>query len=663
MCGITGYFASNAGLTADAALARLAAMTKCVAHRGPDDQGLWVDPTAGIALGQRRLAVIDLSPTGAQPMHSASGRHVIVYNGECYELDALRRDVERAGPALRGTSDTEVVLEACERFGIDATLERLIGMFAFALYDRETHVLHLVRDRLGIKPLYVADDGRRVHFGSETRSLRALGDVVGSVDPGSVAAFLGRGVLPGGRSIHHGVRQLRPGTILSVHGDGVRHERTWWSLPTIVAASAGARASEIPVEQAVEETAVLLRRAVGARMVADVPLGAFLSGGVDSTTVVALMQEQASRPVRTFTVGSADPAYDESGFAAAVAKHLGTEHTDVRLGDIEIVEMIPDLLAGLDEPFADPSYVPTWLVSRLARQHVTVALSGDGGDEVFGGYTRHRLAAGAAARLLGLPRPMKLALSGLLGGVPPRAWDVAASLLPASRRPGRAGEQAQKIARTLGARDLDDLYHRLTSVWSTSDALVVGASGPSVTAGTDVLSWGMAPPDHGSGQPELSPPERMMLADTLGYLPDDILTKVDRASMAVSLEARVPLLDHRVVEAAWRLPLDLRIRGGVGKWVLRQVLARHVPDQLIDRPKRGFAQPVGRWLRGPLRPWAEDLLTPSAIARTGLLDPAPVQRLWHAHLSGRHDHHAQLWAVLSLQAWAAARQREASRSA
>jgi len=660
VCGITGYFATSAHLTADAAHARLAAMTQCVAHRGPDDQGLWVDPSVGIALGQRRLAVIDLSPTGAQPMHSASGRHVIVYNGECYELDALRRDVERAGPALRGTSDTEVVLEACERLGIDATLERLIGMFAFALFDRETRVLHLVRDRLGIKPLYIADDGHRVHFGSETRSLRALGDVVGSVDPASVAAFLGRGVLPGGRSINHGVRQLHPGTILSVHGDGARHERTWWSLPTIVAASTRARASEVSVEAAVEETATLLRRAVGARMVADVPLGAFLSGGIDSTTVVALMQEQASRPVRTFTIGSADPAYDESVFAAAVAKHLGTEHTDVRLADSEIVDLIPDLLAGLDEPFADPSYVPTWLVSRLARQHVTVALSGDGGDEVFGGYSRHRLAAGAAARLLGLPRPVKLALSGLLSVVPPRAWDVAAGLLPASRRPGRAGEQAQKIARTLGARDIDDLYHRLTSVWSSPDALVVGASG---TAGADVRSWGTALRDLGSGHPELSPPERMMLADTLGYLPDDILTKVDRASMAVSLEARVPLLDHRVVEAAWRLPLDLRIRGGVGKWVLRQVLARHVPDRLIDRPKRGFAQPVGRWLRGPLRPWAEDLLAPSAIAGTGLLHPAPVQRLWHEHLSGRHDHHAQLWAVLSLQAWSAARQRAASSSA
>jgi asparagine synthase (glutamine-hydrolysing) len=658
VCGITGFCAPSGGLTGDTARERLATMTRCIAHRGPDDEGLWTDVSAGVGLGQRRLAVVDLSATGAQPMHSASGRHVIVYNGECYELEALRRDVERQGPALRGTSDTEVVLEACERLGLEATLHRLIGMFAFALYDREARVLHLVRDRLGIKPLYVADDGRRVHFSSESRALQALGDVVGGVDPDSVAAFLGHGVLPAGRSIHRGVRQLRPGTLLSVHADGTREERTWWSLPSLVAASTDARArgGTRTAGEVVEEMAGLLRRAVGARMVADVPLGAFLSGGVDSSSVVALMQEQTSRPVRTFTVGSTDPAYDESGFAAAVARHLGTEHTDVRLSDDEIVELIPDLLAGLDEPFADPSYVPTWLVSRLARPHVTVALSGDGGDEVFGGYTRHRLAAGRAGRLLGLPLPVKLALAGLLGGVPPRAWDVAAGLIPASRRPGRAGEQAQKVARTLGARDLDELYRRLTAVWSNPAAMVLGASE------ADVTNWGAAASPLVAGLAGLSAPERMMLADTLGYLPDDVLTKVDRASMAVSLEARVPLLDHRVVEAAWRLPLDLRIRGGVGKWVLRQVLARHLPDHLFDRPKRGFAQPVGRWLRGPLRPWAEDLLAPAALAGVGLLAPAPVQRLWREHLSGRHDHHAQLWAVLSLQSWSSEAQRAASSS-
>jgi asparagine synthase (glutamine-hydrolysing) len=380
-------------------------------------------------------------------------------------------------------------------------------------------------------------------------------------------------------------------------------------------------------------------------MIADVPLGAFLSGGIDSSAVVALMQEQSARPVRTFTIGSPDEGYDESVFAREVAAHLGTDHTELVLTDAEVVGLVPSILADLDEPLADPSYVPTWLVSRLARQHVTVALSGDGGDEIFGGYTRHRVVASRAALILGLPSALKVPLAAVIRALPPGGWDRLARLLPAGRRPGRAGEQAHKVARVLGARSPEELHRRLIAVWEDGPLAVRAGDG-----GAPARPKPMTGPQPGGRS--LHPAERMMVADTLGYLPDDILTKVDRASMAHSLEARVPLLDHRVVEAAWQLPLDLRIRGGRTKWILREIVGRRIPPAMFERPKRGFAQPIGAWLRGPLRPWAEDLLSAGALDRTGLVEVAPVRALWSEHLSGRQDHHAALWTVLVLQGWA-----------
>jgi len=646
MCGIVGFLAPRSQFADEALRLRVEPMCDVLAHRGPDDAGVWTDAAGGVGLGQRRLAVVDVSATGAQPMVSASGRTVIVYNGECYETDALRAEVERLGPPLRGHSDTEVILEACERLGLEATLPRLVGMFAFALYDRDARRVHLVRDRLGIKPLALtAPDGDGViRFASETRALRASAGPSLAIDRAAVASLLLHGHLTDGRSIHEGVRQVRPGSVVTIGADGRTTETVWWSLAAVVEAGAASRQQPLDLtseREHLDRMDDLLCRAVRSRMVADVPLGAFLSGGVDSSAVVALMQEQSGQAIRTFSVGSRDPGYDESSFARAVAGHLGTDHTEVVLDDAEVVALVPRILAELDEPLADPSVVPTWLVSRLAREHVTVALSGDGGDEVFGGYTRHRIAASRLATLLRFPAAIKRPVAAGLKAVPPRTWDALAGLLPPERRPGRAGEQMQKIARVLGARDADDLHRRLVTVWD---------GGPAAVRGSEQVVAGRRP-NPGAGIAALHPAERMMAMDTVAYLVDDVLVKVDRASMAHSLEVRVPLLDHRVVESAWTLPLAMRIRGGRTKWVLREVLARRVPPALTERPKRGFAQPIGAWLLGPLRPWAEDLLSPVALDRVGLVHSAPVRALWDEHLSGRADHHAALWAVLVLQAW------------
>jgi asparagine synthase (glutamine-hydrolysing) len=645
MCGIAGLIDTTRSSGSDLLRARADAMAASLAHRGPDGEGRWLDAEVGVALCQLRLAVVDLSDTGSQPMVSASGRHVLVYNGECYDLDGLRADVERAGPPLRGTSDTEVLLEACDRLGLDVTLPRLVGMFAFALWDRAERRLHLVRDRLGIKPLYVTDIGRTFAFASEVRALATLPGFDASLDRDVLAAYLRRNCLPDGRSAHPGTRQVRPGTVMMLDADGRRTERSWWSLVDVIAAGREARSRTFAPGSSAERDTIdrveeALSRAVRVRMLADVPLGAFLSGGIDSTSVVALMQAQSDRPVRTFTVGSTADTHDESRFARAVAAHLGTDHTELIVSPSDAAALVPEHLAGLDQPFADSSSLPTLLVSRLARQHVTVALSGDGGDEVFGGYTRHRVAAGPASRLLALPRPVRRALAAALTAAPPSGWDALARLLPAGRRPATPGDQIHKAAAALAAHDTDELHRLLTTHWSDPARVLRGAS--------EVPSWS---PPVGLDAVVDGPLERMLALDTLGYLPDDILTKIDRASMAVSLEARVPLLDHRVVELAWTLPGSMRIRDGRTKWVLREVLARHVPVSLTERPKRGFGQPIGQWLRGPLHGWADELLSPAALAVDDLFDPAPVRALWEEHCSGRRSHAHLLWDVLALQAW------------
>ena len=641
MCGICGYLNGPGLRPADATLTR---MTDSIAHRGPDADGAWRDEACGIALGHRRLAIVELSPLGAQPMQSSSGRWVLSYNGEVYNFRSLGDDLRALGHNFRGSSDTEVMLAAIEQWGVVAAARRFVGIFAFALWDRREHQLHLVRDHLGVKPLYYGTAGGTLVFGSELKALVAYAGFDRTIDRGALALLLRHNCIPSPYTIYRDAKKLPPGSILTIDADG-RHQEpvAYWSARAV--AEHGARnplsLSDLEATDALEAK---LRDAIGLQMMADVPLGAFLSGGVDSSTVVALMQAQSSRPVRTFSIGFPDVRYDEADAARAVAAHLGTDHTELYVTPDDALALIPQLPRYFDEPFSDSSQLPTMLVSQLARKHVTVSLSGDGGDELFAGYNRHVLAEKLWQRMRMLPRPMRRLAASAIRAVPPDAWErgVGATGLWRSQQVGSAGIGAKlhKMAGLLDSAGPEDMYARLTSHWSDPASIVLGADEPP-TLISDRAAWASLP----------SFTEVMMYLDLVTYLPDDILVKVDRASMAYALEARVPLLDHRVAEFAWQLPLHQKLRNGVGKWVLREVLYRHVPRALIDRPKKGFAVPIDAWLRGPLREWAEALLDPSLLARDGIFDPAPIRARWKAHLSGAADLHYELWDVLMFQAW------------
>lgn len=641
MCGLTGFLDSSASQSEADALATVRRMADTLVHRGPDDAGSWVDPSVGLALGFRRLAIIDLSPAGHQPMLSASGRLVIVFNGEVYNAPDLRTDLQAQGraPHFRGHSDTEILLAAIEAWGLAAALARSIGMFAFALWDTHTRQLSLVRDRLGVKPLYYGWAGRTLLFGSELKALRAHPAFRAEIDRDALALLLRANCVPGPASIYRNIKKLPPGTVLTVEpaAPGQGELRAYWSAHRV--AEAGV-ADPFPgtAEEAVAALETLLRDAVRLRMVADVPLGVFLSGGVDSAAVTALMQAQSGRPVRTFSIGFAEDDFDESRYARAVARHLGTAHTELVVTPAEAQAVIPRLPTLYDEPFADSSQIPTYLVAALARRHVTVSLSGDGGDELFGGYNRY-VGGRRLWRAFGwLPRGVRRGLAGALRRLTPQRWDALARLLPRGLRPRQLGDKLAKLSDVLPADGIDAFHALLASHWHDPAAVVLGASRAALP------------------QPPPSPrlPDEtlhMMYLDLVGYLPDDILVKVDRASMGVSLEAREPLLDHRLVEFAWRLPRALKIRGGQGKWPLRQVLYRHVPRALIERPKSGFALPLGDWLRGPLRAWAEALLDEGRLKREGYFQAAPIRARWAEHLAGRHNWQYHLWDVLMFQAW------------
>jgi len=617
-------------------------MAETLRYRGPDDQGVWTDPAAGIALAQRRLSIVDLSPAGHQPMVSASGRFVITYNGEVYSHQEMRPALEARGISFRGHSDTEVILESCAAFGIAATVERLIGMFAFGLWDRQDRTLTLVRDRLGIKPLYWAAFGDLFLFGSELKALRAHSGWTAEIDRNAAAAFLRHNCVPAPHSIYQGVQKLEPGRILTLRQSGGRLAapslETFWDARAVARLGVRHRL-DLSDDEAVDRLETLLGDATGRRMIADVPLGALLSGGVDSSAVVALMQAQSDRPVKTFSIGFDAAGYDEAKHAKAVAAHLGTDHTELYVTPADALAVVPRLPEMFDEPFADSSQIPTFLVSEMARRHVTVALSGDGGDELFAGYNRHVFAAGSWRTLRRLPAPLRRCAAVLLSSIPQAGWDRLAACLPSGRIPARPGEKLHKLAEVLACAGDDALYQALISHWRTPERLIQGAVEPKGAAWDKTLTDDL--PDA---------VERMQFLDQVGYLPDDILTKVDRASMAVSLEARVPLLDHRVVEFAWSLPGHFKIRQGTSKWILRQMLYRHVPRGLIERPKMGFAIPLADWLRGPLRDWAEDLLDPASLAAGGLVAAPPVRALWAEHLAGR-DRQFPLWDVLMLEAW------------
>ena len=642
MCGITGILQTpHASRSAD--LAAIGPMTARLRHRGPDADGFWSDRDAGVAFGHRRLSIIDLSDAGRQPMLSSDGRFVITFNGEIYNYKPLRQELECAGKRFIGNSDTEVLLGLIEKWGLEKALQRCNGMFAIGLWDRRNRTLHLARDRMGKKPLYVARTSNAVVFASELKAIAAFPDFHQEIDPGAVAEFLSRGWLPEDQCIWRGVFKIPPGGALSIRAEDLsvcrdaaalqERARSWWSLADVAHTGRAALATADD-QQLVSQACDLLKAAVADRMVADVPVGLFLSGGIDSSTVVALMQAQSARPVRTFTIGFGERAFDETANAAAVAQHLGTSHTELRLTSADARAVIPELPTIWDEPFADESQIPTLLLSRLARQDVTVALSGDGGDECFGGYSRHVLSA-RLAPLLNSNRSIRtMAASGVaLLGRGMRESVVETLRLPGWLQRMTHGDRINRLADLIGSNDVGEMYRRSTRLSELQLTRTQAGSEPdTIPPLNDLLS-------------------DFIVRDMLGYLPSDILVKLDRASMATSLEARCPLLDHRVVEFSWALPNSAKVRHGQGKWLLRQVLGRYLPRHLFERPKQGFDVPIGSWLKGPLRSWASDLLSESRLRNQHLLDVSRVQECWLQHLSGRRDFSRPLWAVLMLQSW------------
>ncbi|MCU1499115.1 MAG: asparagine synthase, glutamine-hydrolyzing [Acidimicrobiales bacterium] len=618
-------------------------MTVPASHRGPDADGCWSDAERGVALAHRRLAIVGLGEGGAQPMVSADGRWVLTYNGEIYNAAEIGAKLEASGVRFRGTSDTEILLEALAHWGRDEALAAISGMFAFAAWDRQDRRLLLARDRMGEKPLAYGRIGSRFVFASEVRSLAAVPGFSPEPDPEALALFLRYKYVPAPWTIYPGIAKLPPGTSVVVDGASleVGPVTPYWSLAEIV--EAGAR-DPLPDEPA---TLDLLDRTIAAsvrsQLRADVPLGAFLSGGIDSTLIATHAAEQLDRPLKTFTIGSDDPELDESSQARVIAGRLGAEHTELMVTPADALAEVPELAGIYDEPFADSSQLPTLLVSRLARRDVTVVLSGDGGDELFGGYNRHVWLPPVWAKASRLPPGARRLAGRALLAPDPATWDRAGKLLPASRRPRMLGLKAAKVGALLASDDLPAAYLRTVSHWDPA-----------------VITPGITEPDALAARPgawpELDDPAaRLMAIDALTYLPDDVLVKVDRATMAVSLEGRVPFLAPEVVACAARLPSSYRVRDGAGKWALRQLLLRRYPADLVERPKSGFGVPIGSWLRAELRPWAEELLSPTALADAPFLDPAPVRQAWKAHLAGTHDHTYELWDVLMLQSWLARR--------
>jgi asparagine synthase (glutamine-hydrolysing) len=638
MCGIAGFWSrADSRLEATACI-----MRDRLRHRGPDDAGVWSDPDAGVALGQRRLSIIDLSPLGRQPMASADGRWVLVYNGEIYNYRDVAAELEGQGVRFRGSSDTEVLVEAIARFGVEPALERVAGMFAFAAWDRAERRLVLARDRLGIKPLYYAFWKGSLLFGSELKALEAYPGFAPELDRDALTLYLRHTYIPAPHTVWRGVQKLEAGHLLECRGpDRPVAARAWWS-----AKAAALRSKADPfrgsAEEAVDELEHVLSRVVGEHMISDVPLGAFLSGGIDSSTVVAVMQAQSARPVKTFTIGFHEDDFDEASHARRIAAHLGTDHTELYLRSKDAEAVIPDLPEFWDEPFADPSQIPTYLVSRLARGSVTVALSGDGGDELFGGYTRYLDTLACWNRFCRGPAPARAVAAAALRAVPAGLVDAVGGAIWRARgrvRPFSASEALRLRAAIIEQPTLDALYRHSVSYWRAPESVVLGAHEPATIVGDERLVADL--PD---------PLERMMLVDSVSYLPEDILTKVDRASMAVSLEARVPVLDHRVFEFAWRLPIGVRVRAGSAKWPLREILARHVPRALFERPKQGFGVPIVEWLRGPLREWCEALLSEERLRREGVFDARRVRETWTHYLEGRALD-SNVWAILMFQAW------------
>jgi len=644
MCGFAGFW-QPPGEAAEDLRRRALAMADTMVSRGPDAGDAKVVPESGFAVAHRRLAIIDLSPEGGQPMVSSDGRWILAYNGEVYNFRELRAELAARGVDFSGDSDTEVVLAACRHWGVGGAIERFVGMFAFALHDREEGIVHLVRDRIGIKPCYFGFQNGRLYFASQVKAILADERFDPAIDPAALASYFRFAYVPSPLSIYRDLQQVPPGHRITLGREGVRSNTAWWDARKV----ARRPRSRVGFATHVERTEAAIREAVGQRLVADVPLGAFLSGGIDSSVVVALARECAGRPIETFSIGFGDPRYDEASYAADIARRLDTVHHELRATPDQALDLVRELPAHYDEPFADSSQLPTLLVSRMTRERVTVALSGDGGDEGFVGYNRYHL----AGRIDRLFRPGSLgrpALAALIRVMHPAAVDALVGFLPKRHRPFSASDKLLKLEELLRQPDADRAFPFLVSTFARpSEAIAVP---PADAFDRELASTG-----------DLLPIDRMRLLDQLAYLPGDILTKVDRASMAYGLEARVPLLDHRVLELAWSIPLKHHLRGKRTKALLREVLYRRLPRDLVDRPKMGFAIPLADWLRGPLRGWAEEHLNGSALGRHADLRADCIRRLWREHLSGRRNWAAKLWAVLMFQEWAGHRCRSQSQAA
>ncbi len=646
MCGIAGFLDIARQTGSDELQSTVKKMVDTLRHRGPDDNGVWVDAETGIALGHSRLSIVDLSPTGHQPMLSACSRYVIVFNGEIYNFKTLRQELEAMGHKFSGHSDTEVMLAAINQWGLEAAVKRFNGMFTFALWNRQAQCLHLARDRLGEKPLYYGWMGKTFLFGSELKALCAHPDFKKEINRNALALYLRHNYVPAPYSIYKDIYKLPAGTILTLK----RTDNTYLPAPVPywsakeVAECGVAEPFTGTIEEAISQLESLLREAIKMRMEADVPLGAFLSGGVDSSLVVAIMQAQSERPVRTFSIGFYESDYNEANYAKAVAQHLGTDHTELYVTPEQAMAVIPLLPTLYDEPFADSSQIPTFLVSRLARRYVTVSLSGDGGDELFAGYNRYFWGQNIWKKMGWMPKNLRRAASTALTSLSPQAWEAIfqkmKKAMPEKIRQQNPGDKLHKLSEILVVENPEAMYLGLVSHWKDPSSLVLGSCEPPTNL-TDRSKW--------ANLPDFT--QRMMYLDIVTYLPDDILVKVDRASMGVSLEARVPLLDHRVVEFVWSIPMSMKIRNSQSKWLLRQVLYKYVPKELIERPKMGFGVPIDSWLRGPLREWAEVLLDEQRLREEGFFNPQPIREKWAEHLSGKRNWQYYLWDVLMFQAW------------
>lgn len=639
MCGFAGFIDFNNNDICNFH-DTLNAMGDAIYSRGPDSAGVWYDSKDSVGFVHRRLAIVDLSEAGHQPMASCSERYRLAYNGEVYNHQAMRHELEQLSPRQwRGHSDTETLLAGIEQWGLKVTLQKAIGMFSLVLWDNQTKQLQLARDRFGEKPLYYGEQDGRFLFGSQLNALRAHPAFQPEINRDAIALLLRHNYIPAPYSIYQHIYKLVPGSILTLTADQQIYTESYWSARDVMERSAR-KEDNAPVEQQLIELEQTLKQAVARQMVADVPLGAFLSGGVDSSLIVALMQAQSTKPVKTFSIGFDDPRFNEAEFAKSVAKHIGTEHTELYVTAEDALAVIPKLADIYDEPFSDSSQIPTFLVSQIARQHVTVSLSGDAGDELFCGYNRYLLTARLWNKINSVPILLRRILAVMLAVIPVKAWNSISKILPMKAQMSNFGDKLHKAAAVLTCRDVEELYLGLVSHWQKPEEIVLGSKEPK-TVLTD--------PDR---KAKFSDPILQMMAqDTLSYLPDDILVKVDRAAMAVSLETRVPFLDHEVLEHAWRLPKELKLNEGQSKWCLRQILYRYVPKSLIERPKMGFAVPLDSWLRGPLRGWAEDLLDETRLLEEGFFNADLVRKMWQEHLSGKRNWQYQLWDILMFQAW------------